>query len=168
MPQVITSQRYGQRTILRSWHSDGRQIVENENHTFSRWSGDPIQSWEEIEGLIPPGPHRERARRWWEHRDEIEDDGEAPMQVGWVKGVLTNLDTGERLTTIQQVLVAFPEPGPFQEAALQHVARYTQQQPRPSDLGIAGDLPFVVEPKAAQPPGDKRDKTGKFLPRKKE
>jgi hypothetical protein len=151
---------------LRSWHGNGRAIIELENHTFARWSGDPIQHEQELEDLIPPGQNLDRARRWWEHRDDPVEMSHG-VRVGWINGVLRDLDNDMTLTTYQQVLAAFPEPGPFQDAALQWVARQQQAVRTPGDFGESPDVPFVMDPHVTTPPlrsaGAKRDNQGKFL-----
>jgi hypothetical protein len=142
MVQRITSKTYGDFDIVRSWGDASRHIVELPNGSFCRWGGEPIQHRQELIDLIPEGKHLAKALAWWDNKDvEAPEDEDHP--VGWTGGKLVFLDTGKPLTSVEEVLKVFREPGPFQQAALQTILAQLPQAN--AALELANTLQFHGE-----------------------
>jgi hypothetical protein len=148
MPQVLTTKAFGPITIVRSWATTGQHIVELEHGGFARRDGNPIQSEQELIALLPDGPDLQRALDWWHHRDDEEEY--APPDVVFRHGAVVYAATGEPLSSFEEVLAAFPDPGPFQEAALRWFGtRQAQQQAGASDtFGVSPHRGLVEGPES--------------------
>jgi hypothetical protein len=146
---------------------------------FARADGNPVLDPSEFD--ILPEPMRERALRWWEHRDDEQPD-EDVRPLMFKGNELLYADTWEPVSDVADILRAFPDNSPFQKAALdwwgqrhylQQVREQQQRQEYAQDSGLLSEPTAPpVDESARASVGDLVEKTGaetynasKFPPR---